>query len=162
MAFYPEHRDVPIAEYLYRHEAEFAAGFLEDAGIPFRLQIDDAGGAEAFMNTARPARLWVRAEDVAKAREVLDIPLNAATTPDSTPEPGDGAAASLSGQERLVAGALGVLFLALGLGITPLVVSAGLSLVSIALALVFAAAAMFARTPGPVRLALRVLSGHVS
>ena len=26
MAFYPTHRDVPIAEYLYRHEAEFAAG----------------------------------------------------------------------------------------------------------------------------------------
>ena len=73
MAFYPIHRDVPIAEYLYRHEAEFAAGFLEDAGIPFRLQTDDAGGAGAFMTSAHPARLWVRAEDVEKARDVLEI-----------------------------------------------------------------------------------------
>ncbi len=73
MAFYPTHRDVPIAEYLYRHEAEFAAGFLEDAKIPFRLQTDDAGGAESFMAGVRPARLWVRPEDVERARDILEI-----------------------------------------------------------------------------------------
>jgi len=65
---------VAVAEYLYRHEAEFAAGFLRDAGIPFRLQIDDAGGADAGVTIARPAVLWVRAEDAEEARDLLDIP----------------------------------------------------------------------------------------
>jgi hypothetical protein len=62
---------VPVAEFLYRHEAEFAAGFLRDAGIPFRLQIDDAGGADAGVTIARPAVLWVRAVDAERARELL-------------------------------------------------------------------------------------------
>ena len=64
---------VPVAEFLYRHEAEFAAGFLRDAGIPFRLQIDDAGGADAGVTIARPAVLWVRAEDADRARELLAV-----------------------------------------------------------------------------------------
>ncbi|MEX2471302.1 MAG: DUF2007 domain-containing protein [Gemmatimonadota bacterium] len=63
---------VRIAEYLYRHEAEFAAGFLRDAGIPFRLQIDDAGGADAGVTIGRPAVIWVRADDEDEAREILD------------------------------------------------------------------------------------------
>ena len=29
--------NVLVAEYVYRHEAEFAAGFLTDAGIPCLL-----------------------------------------------------------------------------------------------------------------------------
>ena len=37
----PGQEDVLIAEYVYRHEAEFSAGFLADAGIPFRVQADD-------------------------------------------------------------------------------------------------------------------------
>ena len=35
MAFYPKHRDVLIAEYSYRHEAEFATGMLREKGIAF-------------------------------------------------------------------------------------------------------------------------------
>ena len=34
-------QEVPLARYAFRHEAEFAAGFLTDAGIPHRLQIDE-------------------------------------------------------------------------------------------------------------------------
>ena len=167
MAFYPTHRDVPIAEYPYRHEAEFAAGFLEDAGIPFRLQTDDAGGADSFMTIARPARLWVRKEDVLKAREVLDIDdASAAALSDARPLPASSrrivaSGTALSGRERLVAGTLGIVFLAVGLGTTPLVLSTALTLVSFALAMGFGIAAVFGHTIGPLRVALRVLSGHV-
>ena len=34
-------QDVVVARYQYRHEAEFAAGFLDDAEIAYRLQVDD-------------------------------------------------------------------------------------------------------------------------
>jgi hypothetical protein len=60
-----------VGEFQYRHEAEFAAGFLTDAGIPFRLQIDDAGG-DLGLTLGRPATIWVRIEDAERAREVLD------------------------------------------------------------------------------------------
>lgn len=62
---------VAVGQYAYRHEAEFAAGFLEDAGIPYRLQIDDAGGDLGLALGGR-AVLWVRAADVERARDVLD------------------------------------------------------------------------------------------
>ena len=64
-------QDVVIASYRYRHEAEFAAGFLDDAGIPFRLQIDDPA---LGVMVAAPATLWVRRADVRRAREVLELP----------------------------------------------------------------------------------------
>ena len=70
---YGTSRDVAVAEYLYRHEAELAAGFLRSAGVPFRLQVDDAGGADAGVTIARPAVLWVRAEDADEAREILEL-----------------------------------------------------------------------------------------
>lgn len=63
-------RDVVLARYGYRHEAEFAAGFLDDAGIPFRLQIDDPAMG---LTIAAPATLWVRAMDLQRAQELLDI-----------------------------------------------------------------------------------------
>jgi hypothetical protein len=63
---------VAVAEFTYRHEAEFAAGFLDDAGIPYRLQIDDAGG-DLGLTLGRPAIVWVRAVDADRAREVLDF-----------------------------------------------------------------------------------------
>jgi hypothetical protein len=62
---------VAVAEFTYRHEAEFAAGFLTDAGIPYRLQADDAGG-DLGLTLGRPAILWVRAVDAERARDVLD------------------------------------------------------------------------------------------
>lgn len=100
---------VPVAEFLYRHEAEFAAGFLRDAGIPFRLQIDDAGGADAGVTIARPAVLWVRAEDAERARELLadddvgdDEDTEAAATASSVPEAaGSGRASPAVGPSRL-------------------------------------------------------------
>jgi hypothetical protein len=63
---------VPVAQFTYRHEAEFAAGFLADAGIPYRLQIDDAGG-DLGLTLGRPAIIWVLAIDADRAREVLDV-----------------------------------------------------------------------------------------
>ena len=63
---------VAVAEFTYRHEAEFAAGFLADAGIPYRLQIDDAGG-DLGLTLGRPAIVWVRAADLDRARDVLDL-----------------------------------------------------------------------------------------
>lgn len=77
-----------IAEYLYRHEAEFAAGFLRSAGIPFRLQVDDAGGADAGVTIARPARIWVRAEDEEEARSLLDLDGASAEVARTPPPPG--------------------------------------------------------------------------
>ena len=69
----PRQKDVLIAEYVYRHEAEFSAGFLADAGIPFRVQADDAGGAYGGMTFTSAARIWVRSQDAEKAREILEV-----------------------------------------------------------------------------------------
>ncbi|HSH76499.1 MAG TPA: DUF2007 domain-containing protein [Longimicrobiales bacterium] len=65
-------QQVAVAEFRYRHEAEFAAGFLADAGIPYRLQVDDAGG-DLGLTLGRPAVLWVRAADLDAAKDVLDF-----------------------------------------------------------------------------------------
>ncbi len=69
----PRQNDVLIAEYVYRHEAEFGAGFLADAGIPFRVQADDAGGAYGGMTFTSAARIWVRSQDAEQAREILQV-----------------------------------------------------------------------------------------
>ncbi|HUF76776.1 MAG TPA: DUF2007 domain-containing protein [Longimicrobiales bacterium] len=63
---------VAVGQFTYRHEAEFAAGFLADAGIPYRLQADDAGG-DLGLTLGRSATLWVLAVDAERAREVLDL-----------------------------------------------------------------------------------------
>lgn len=60
-------RLVRIAEFTYRHEAEFAAGFLRDAGLPFQIQVDDA----MMGMGSTTATLWVRDQDEKDAREVL-------------------------------------------------------------------------------------------
>jgi hypothetical protein len=62
-------RQVPVGSYTYRHEAEFAAGFLESAGIPTRLQIDDPA---LGLSASEGATLWVLAVDERRARAVLD------------------------------------------------------------------------------------------
>ena len=164
MAFYPKQRDVPIAEYSYRHEAEFAAGFLENAGIPFRLQTDDAGGADSFMTITRPARLWVRREDVDEARDVLELDVvetSGTAVASRSPARPDASGAVLVARERLLAGTVGSVSLVVGLGITPVVLSSVLTIVSFVLALAFGIAAVFGRTVAPVRLALRMFSGHM-
>lgn len=62
-------QQVPLASYNYRHEAEFAAGFLRDAGIRFRLQIEDPALGLSAVNGAT---IWVAAMDEGQARRVLD------------------------------------------------------------------------------------------
>jgi hypothetical protein len=61
---------VVLARYQYRHEAEFAAGFLDEAGIPYRLQIDDPAMG---MTIGTPATLWVRGMDVRAALDTLNV-----------------------------------------------------------------------------------------
>ena len=60
-----------VARFHYRHEAEYARGFLDDAGIPASVFVDDAGGIEAGMAFSNPARVVVPDEHVERAREVL-------------------------------------------------------------------------------------------
>lgn len=62
---------VPVAGFDRRHEAEFARGFLEDAGIDSVLLADDAGGADMGLSFARRVPLLVRPEDRDEAEEVL-------------------------------------------------------------------------------------------
>ena len=66
-------REAIVARFRYRHEAELAAGFLMDAGIAYRLQIDDAGGVDFGATFTRPPVLWVREDDEAVARELLGL-----------------------------------------------------------------------------------------
>jgi len=65
--------EVVVARFRHRHEAELAAGFLRDAGIPYRLQIDDAGGVDFGTTFSRPPVLWVRADDADEARELIGV-----------------------------------------------------------------------------------------
>lgn len=63
-------RQVPVASYGYRHEAEFAAGFLDDAGVPYRLQLDDpALGTSVAMR----ATIWVLSTDLDRVRDILEL-----------------------------------------------------------------------------------------
>ncbi|MEZ4416725.1 MAG: DUF2007 domain-containing protein [Gemmatimonadota bacterium] len=62
---------VTIARYGYRHEAELAKGFLDNAGIPSQLSIDDVGGMEVGLAFANPARLLVSATEAERAVAVL-------------------------------------------------------------------------------------------
>lgn len=60
---------VEVARYAWRHEAEMAAGVLEDAGIGAVVVADDAGGMYAGIASAR---VVVAPEEADRAREVLD------------------------------------------------------------------------------------------
>lgn len=62
-------QQVLLASFNYRHEAEFAAGFLRDAGIPFLLQIEDPALGLSATNSAT---IWVTAMDESRARRVLE------------------------------------------------------------------------------------------
>ena len=59
---------VTIARFTYRHEAEFAAGFLADADIPHSVLVDDHGGHVTFSNSAA---VLVATPDADRARAVL-------------------------------------------------------------------------------------------
>jgi len=67
-----EHHDTAeVARFNRRHEAETAQGFLNDAGIESMISADDAGGADLGLSLTSVAKLLVRSEDEARAREVL-------------------------------------------------------------------------------------------
>lgn len=167
---------VAIAEYLYRHEAEFAAGFLRDAEIPFRLQIDDAGGADAGVTIARPARIWVRAEDEEEARTILDLDTSTAaiarkpvdeahpTESDDEGPPGGLTFEPLCQAERILAGVLALVLFGLaaygGEGAVPWV--SVWEAIALGLVLAFGLSAVSGKTLGPIKAILRALSGMLS
>jgi len=154
-------QEVRVAEYRYRHEAEFAAGFLDDADIPYRLQIDDPG---LGIMVSIPATIWVRGMDVTHAREILEVG-NQVVAPKTKPEVrrehvgSSWAAARLTVRERLLSavGASGFIWLGWylfeGAGSETSVRLAG-----IAAALLFTAA-IVGRAPRLLKGLLAALSG---
>lgn len=60
-----------VATFEYRHEAEMAQGYLEDADIPVVMVAGDAAGIELGFAAPHRARIAVRTVDVEAAREVL-------------------------------------------------------------------------------------------
>ena len=164
---------VAIAEYLYRHEAEFAAGFLRAARIPFRLQIDDAGGADAGVTIARPAVIWVRAEDEEEARTILDLDTSTAAIarkPDDASAPDESRDATppvrltfepLCQAERILAGVLALALFGLaaygGEGALPWV--SVWEAIALGLALAFGLSAVSGKTLRSIKAILRALSG---
>ncbi|MCA9738800.1 MAG: DUF2007 domain-containing protein [Gemmatimonadota bacterium] len=62
---------VTIATFGYRHEAELAKGFLDDAGITSQLRVDDGSGIEAGMAFINTAKILVMPEDADRAAGVL-------------------------------------------------------------------------------------------
>jgi hypothetical protein len=59
-----------VARFGFRHEAEFAKGYLDDAGIESLLLSDDAGG-NLGLAWEHEATLMVRITDLPRARQVL-------------------------------------------------------------------------------------------
>ena len=170
--------NVFLAEFVYRHEAEFAAGFLDEAGIPYRLQLDDPAMG---MTVSAPATLWVRGMDLQRAREVLDLPephappardgmaSRRATLEPVTPRRRDAVSQGVAGgvatlvalapHERTLAfalfvGCLGGIGVALGAPGAPIWVAA-LTVLGGPLGL----GALSGRTLAPVRRILRAISG---
>lgn len=105
--------EVPIVRYGYRHEAEFASGFLDEAGIPYRLEVEDATLGIAASTSAT---IWVRGMDVERARDVLELEdgtpgvrLTTTRSPAArTPvRERDGSWPALTGPERVVGAGIG-------------------------------------------------------
>jgi len=63
-------RLVVLARFRFRHEADTARGFLQDAGIPAVVSADDAGGSFGFSISGN-ARVLVRETDSDQARRLL-------------------------------------------------------------------------------------------
>lgn len=72
-------QQIALASYNYRHEAEFAAGFLEDAGIPYLLQIEDP---TLGLSATNSATIWVTSVDEKRARRVLEHEMTAGDVDD--------------------------------------------------------------------------------
>lgn len=59
-----------VARFGFRHEAELAQGYLDDAGIESMIAVDDAGG-NLGLTLENEAALVVRADEAIRARQVL-------------------------------------------------------------------------------------------
>jgi hypothetical protein len=158
-------QEVAVAEFQYRHEAEMAAGFLADAGIPFRLQSDDAGGADLGLSMLRPAVLWVRAVDAEVALDLVgieapqpDVRQPVMTTIRSTPaRPG-----VLTALERAVAGGLAIALLAVAPTMPPFAWRTPVVVGCFVTGFTLLGAAAVGRAPEALAGLLRVFSGSAT
>ena len=66
-----EDRAVELAAFQYRHEAELALGFLEEAGVRAVVVGDAAGEIQFGKGFSSRSRLLVRARDREQGEEVL-------------------------------------------------------------------------------------------
>jgi len=157
-------RDVAVGQYRYRHEAEFAAGILDDAGIPYRLQLGD-GGVDLGLSAQRPAILWVRAVDAKDASDLLaweedDASETAVATGVWTQEsPPETRPRRLTPAERFVSAGLGVALLSTVPYVPLGPFRSMLSLGCLALGFVFLAASAVGRAPGPLERIASALAG---
>lgn len=68
----PKPCSATAAKFRYRHEAEMARGYLEEAGIPSALVVEDAGGTYPGIGLGvGEAQLHVSPDDLREARRVL-------------------------------------------------------------------------------------------
>ena len=157
-------REVPIGEFRFRHEAEFAAGFLSDAGIPYRLQVDDAGGVELGISGTRPAVLWVSAMNAEQARELIhrDEPEAEESSSIASIITDSRSKAMLRSRlpfrARGLAGGFAVLLVVVGVGVGS--TASVWAMISAALAALFSAIAVTGWAPKPIEATLRMLSGE--
>lgn len=159
--------EVALAQYGYRHEAEFAAGFLEEAGIPYRLQVEDA---TLGISASTSAMIWVRGMDVQRARDLLELddgssgkrlttdrPATTAARDVSARALSEGQWRGLTGLERLLGAFLGASFVAAGQLVTstiPFLVPA-LTISGLLVAL----PSLLGRAPSSVKRLLAALTG---
>ena len=159
--------EVAVARYGYRHEAEFAAGFLEEEGIPYRLQMEDATLGVAATTSAT---IWVRGMDVQRARDLLELE-DGSTGKRLTTDRGDAPVArggsgraiaegqwpALTGLERLLGASMGASLVVAGQFVTstvPFLVSA-LTISGLLVAL----PALLGRAPRALKQLLSALTG---
>ena len=64
--------ETPVAHFSLRWEAEFARGFLTDAGIPARITDEGGAGIGAYMGDAVGCTVFVAEVDHVRARETLE------------------------------------------------------------------------------------------
>lgn len=65
---------VVLRRYLSEIDAQIMAAVLEANGIPVQLLADTIGGAYPSMALMYPVRFVVRAEDAARAAQIMDDP----------------------------------------------------------------------------------------
>lgn len=166
-------QDVAVATYEYRHDAEFAAGFLDDAGIPYRLQVDDPG---LGISVGVAATIWVRGMDADRAREVLEVdqqPVSLTRRTSSRREVGARAAGrvhpsrggappptTLDVRERGIAFLLSAASLGIGASAVATLGSDNAAYVAAGTAAILAVFGITGRAPGAIRRLLGALSGN--